>query len=105
MTLKSTKAKLTLKEGSQPKFCKVRLVPYAIKPNVEDELKHLEREGIIHKVKFSDWATPVVLVVKPNGTIRICGEYKSTMNPHMRRKNIHFPALTTFSKKKQKDSH
>ena len=83
-TLKSTKANLTLKEGSQPKFCKARPVPYAIKPKVEEvELKHLEREGIIHKVKFSDWATPVVTVVKPNGTVRICGDYRNTINPQL----------------------
>ena len=58
-TLKSAKAKLALKEGSQPKFCKARPVPYAVKPKVEVELKRLEKEGILHKVKSSDWATPI----------------------------------------------
>ena len=53
-TLKSTKVKLTLKEGSKPKFCKARPVPYAMKPNVEVELKRLEEEGILRKVKFSN---------------------------------------------------
>ena len=33
-TLKSPKAKLTLKENIQPKFYKARLVPYAMKPKV-----------------------------------------------------------------------
>ena len=73
-TLQSTKAKLTLKEGSQPKFCKAIPVPYALKPQVGAKLKRLQREGIIHKVKFSNWATPIVPVVKPNGTVRICGD-------------------------------
>jgi len=68
-TFKSAKAKLVLKEGSQPKFCKARPVPYAMKPKVEVELKHLEKEGILHKVKFSDWATPIVSVAKSNGTV------------------------------------
>ena len=48
-TLKSTKAKLMLKENSQPKFYKARRVPYAMKPKVEVELKHLEEEGILSK--------------------------------------------------------
>ena len=53
-TCKSAKAKLALKEGSQPKFFKARPVPYAMKPKVEVELKRLEKEGILRKVKFSD---------------------------------------------------
>ena len=68
------KARLALKEGSQPKFCKARPVPYAMKPKVEVELKRLEKEGILRKVKFSDWATPIVPVAKSNGTVRICGD-------------------------------
>jgi len=62
-TLKSAKAKLALKEGSEPKFCKARPVPYAMKPKVEVELKRLEK-GILHKVKSSDWVTPIVPVAK-----------------------------------------
>ena len=68
------KARLALKEGSQPKFCKARPVPYAMKPKAEVELKRLEKEGILPKVKFSDWATPIVAVAKSNGTVRICGD-------------------------------
>ena len=77
-TLKSTKAKLTLKEGSKAKFCKERPVPYAIKPKVELELRCLEEEGILRKFKFSDWSTPIVTVVKPNGAVCICSDFKVT---------------------------
>jgi hypothetical protein len=57
-TLKLTKAKLPLKEGYQPKFCKARPVPYTLKPRVDAELKRLESEGILEKVTFSEWGNP-----------------------------------------------
>jgi len=95
-TLKSTKAKLMLKEGSKPKFCKARLVPYAMKPKVEVELKHVE-EGILCKVKFSNWSIPIVPVVKLNGAVRICGDYKITLNPQLQTEEYPLPRIDIFS--------
>ena len=79
--LKGPKAKLVLKEGSQPKFLPARPVPYALRPKVESELQQLEEAGVLTKVQTSDWATPIVPVVKRNGNIRICGDFKVTVNP------------------------
>ena len=78
--VKGVKASLTLKKDAKPKFLKARPVPYALKPKIEQELENLERQGIVSKANTSDWATPIVLVVKPNGQIRICGDFKVTVN-------------------------
>ena len=62
-------------------FKKARPVPYAISAKYEESLKKLENEGIIEKVEFSEWASPLVL--KPNGDIRLCGDYSTTINKYM----------------------
>ena len=69
-------------------------MPYALKPKVDAELKRLESEGILEKVTFSDWATPIVPVVKPNGEVRICGDFKVTVNPQIETEQ--YPVLMTF---------
>ena len=64
-----------------------------MKPKVEVELKRLEKEGILRKVKFSDWATPIVPVAKSNGTVRICGDYKTTVNPQLQTEEYPLPRI------------
>ena len=46
---------------------------------IENDLNRLEGLGIIEKVNISDWATPLVPVVKPDGSVRLCGDYKITV--------------------------
>ena len=59
---------------------KPRFVPFAIREAIEAELKRLEAEGIIEKVLYSKWAALIVPVPKGDGKIRICGDYKVTVN-------------------------
>ncbi|GBM69241.1 Uncharacterized protein K02A2.6 [Araneus ventricosus] len=61
----------------------VRTVPFALKGRVENEIDRLEKEGISKKVEHSEWATPVVPVVKPDGSIRLCADYSVTLNPNL----------------------
>jgi len=79
-TVKGPKIELKMKEGAQPIYYKPRSVPYAMKEKIDSELDRLETLGIIEKVSYSDWATPVVPVIKPDGTVRLCGDYKVTVN-------------------------
>ena len=74
-------ARLQVKEGARPKFCKARPVPFALKEAIDRELDRLEAEGILEPVMYSEWAAPVVPVPKTEGQIRLCGDYKVTINP------------------------
>lgn len=64
-TLKHIKGKITLRKDSVP------------------ELDRLEAEGILSKVDWSPWATPVVPVSKKDGSVRLCGDFKVSVNPEL----------------------
>jgi chromosomal replication initiation ATPase DnaA len=51
-TLEGTTAKIYANQEAQPKFVKTRLVPFAMKIPLEQELERLQREGIISTVAF-----------------------------------------------------
>ncbi|XP_065074491.1 uncharacterized protein K02A2.6-like [Ochlerotatus camptorhynchus] len=72
--------KLDLKPGQRPAFCPKRPVAYAMHQIVDDELDRLERLQIITPIDYSEWAAPIVVVRKSNGSIRICGDYSTGLN-------------------------
>ena len=55
-------------------------MPNGLVDRVEAELDRLVNEGIFEPIAHFDWASPIVLVIKPDGSIRICGDYKQTIN-------------------------
>ena len=69
-------AKIHVDPSAQPRFCKPWTVSYALKGKVEQELERLESTGIISPVQFADCVAPIVPVVKTDGTIHVCGDYK-----------------------------
>ncbi|XP_048483440.1 uncharacterized protein LOC125489905 [Plutella xylostella] len=60
---------LHLKDGATPKFFKPRNIPFALKERVEEELDRLVRAGILVPVRYSQYATPIVPVLKENGVV------------------------------------
>ena len=80
-TITPVKAKLEVSPSAVPRFHRPRPVAYALKPLVEQELDRLEKAGVLERVDYSDWAAPIVTVPKRDGCVRICGDYKVTINP------------------------
>ena len=73
-------AHLEVKAGVQPRFCKLRSVPFSLNPALEVDLSRLKSLGVIEPVEYSYWAAPVVPVAKKDGGIRLCGNFKLTVN-------------------------
>ena len=75
--------KIYVKENVEPRALKARHVPYAIVTKIEKELTRLQDLGHLEKVESSEWAAPIVPVIKSNGDITICGDFKLTINPYL----------------------
>ncbi|KAK3802598.1 hypothetical protein RRG08_041454 [Elysia crispata] len=75
-------AEVTLhgKPDTTSKFYRARQPPYALREAIVEELSRLQRDGIVEPVDHSDWATLIVPVRKQDGTVRMCGDYKITVN-------------------------
>ncbi|XP_055714357.1 uncharacterized protein K02A2.6-like [Phlebotomus papatasi] len=73
-------ATIHLKPNSTPVFRPKRPVAYHMTSAIDDELQRLQSSGIISPVEYSEWAAPIVVVKKPNGSLRICGDYSTGLN-------------------------
>ena len=73
-------AQICLSSIAVPKCVPARPVPYAIRSQVDRELDRLESEGILEKVDSAEWSSPIVIVKKSNGDLRLCGDFKVTIN-------------------------
>ncbi|XP_060545570.1 uncharacterized protein K02A2.6-like [Pantherophis guttatus] len=59
---------------------KPRRVPFALKPKIDIELDKLIKQGVLVPVDHAKWETPIVTPVKPDRSVRICADYKCTIN-------------------------
>ena len=60
---------------------------------MEQELDRLEEAGVIVPTQHSDCAAPIVPVVKTNGSVRICGDYKLTANTATKTESYPLPRI------------
>ncbi len=81
--IKGFTARIQMKDDATPKFLKARPLPFAIRQQVEKELEEMQRKGEITKIDCSEWASPLVVVPKANGKIRITGDFKDTVNSQL----------------------
>ncbi|UYV81644.1 K02A2.6-like, partial [Cordylochernes scorpioides] len=102
--IKGIKCHLDVKADFVPKFYKFRQVPFALKQLVENEIDKLVDLNILSPIDKSDCASPLVCVAKPNGQIRLCADFKKSLNPYL--EDVKYPipnidsVLSNFQEKK-----
>ena len=94
-TVKGITAKLEMKPVARPKFCKARPVPDALQEAFEAEYNRLESEGIVKRVEFSEWATPMIHVHKQMETHVLVMIMLLLSTPSFTSLSIQFPSLET----------
>lgn len=93
LPVKNFEAEIILNENAQPIFCKPYSVPFGARDAVKKELDRLVENGILIPVKHSKQATPIVIVMKPNGDVRICVDCKRTLNRFIETEHYPLPII------------
>ena len=95
--LKGYQATIVVDPNARPQFWKVQSVPYAYRGLMEEELNCLVQEGILEPVEMSDWASPIVPVLKSDGkSVRVCRDFKQTVNPVCKLDRYPIPKFEDF---------
>ena len=64
----------------QPRFFKPRAIPLAYRKQVERQLQTEIDQGLWEPVRTSKWAAPLVLAPRADGSVRIFGDCRFTIN-------------------------
>ena len=75
-----------------PIYSKARQVPLRLQPLVCEELDRLVAAGIITQIFSSDWSSPTVSVIKPDGSLRLSADFSTTVNKYI--KPVNSPLVT-----------
>lgn len=86
-------AEILVKPDAPPIFHCAYTVPYKLRDRVEQELSRLVSVGILEPVKYSRWASPIVIVPKASGELRICMDCKVTINPYVIMQHYPLPRM------------
>jgi transposase len=71
---------IPLKKDARPIQLPARQVPFGLVNKATEAIEKLEEMGVLEKVMFSEWATPVVYVEKGD-KVRLCADFSATVNP------------------------
>ena len=65
-------------------FHKARPNTYGLEKDVKNRLGKIVEKGIIQKIDSTVNASPIAVVKKKKGGVRICGDYKVSLNRYVK---------------------
>jgi hypothetical protein len=90
----STKHVLRLKDNAKPVIQSPRRVPFRLRDKLRATLSEMETSGTIAKVTTpTDWVHPIVNVLKPDGSLRVCLD-PTELNRCIKREHYALPTAT-----------
>ena len=70
-----------------PNATPVKQRPYLMNPNhahaIKQEIDKLLKARFIYEMGHMDWVSPIVIVLKMNGKISVCVNYKKVRSVHI----------------------
>lgn len=94
--MKGIKLHIPIDKSVTPVVQHARRPPIALLGRIEEKLDHLEAADIIEKVnQYSDWVSPLVIIVKDSGDLRICVDMR-VANRAIKREHHLMPTIEDF---------
>lgn len=102
-TIKGHQAKIHINDDVMPKRFRPRSVPLALQDHVSAELDRLVRDGVLEPVDTTNtpilWSSPIVVAMKSNGKLRICADFKVTINKYVQIDDYPLPRFEDITAK------
>ena len=83
---------IELKENAQPYHARSFPVPKIHEETLKTELQRLCSIGVLKKVNRSEWAAPIFIIPKKNGTVRFINDFRE-LNKRIKRKPFPIPKI------------
>jgi hypothetical protein len=64
--------KLNINYSQEPKQQRLRPIPGHLRPLVEEQIRQMKEKGLIEESRGATWVSPIVPVMKDDGSLRIC---------------------------------
>ena len=72
-------------------------MPFALLDQINEELRRLEKKGLLSKVEYSEWASPTIYVNKKSKEILVCGDFSTGLTDALKDYHYDLPSPEEIS--------